>query len=108
MILQVEHQILSLVHYAALCNLEVMATILWRGIVFPGHEACRLVSQESGWQLVGTAVFAHEGQICRLNFQVLCDLAWRTISAKVEGWLGEKVIDSQIKTGSKGRWWLNE
>ena len=85
-----------------------MATILWRGIVFPGHEACRLVSQESGWQLVGTAVFSHQGQICRLNYQVLCDLAWRTISAKVEGWLGEKVIDIQIKTGSKGRWWLNE
>jgi hypothetical protein len=89
-------------------NLEIMASILWRGIVFPGHEACRLVPQEPGWQLEGTAVFSHEGQICRLDYQVLCDLAWQTTSAKVEGWLGEKVIDIQIKHDSNGRWLLNE
>lgn len=85
-----------------------MTSILWRGIVFPGHEACRLVSQESGWQLEGTAVFSHEGQICRLGYQILCDLDWQTTSAKVEGWLGEKVIDIQIKHDSNERWWLNE
>jgi hypothetical protein len=89
-------------------NLEIMDSILWRGVVFPGHEACRLVSQVTGWQLEGSAVFSHEGQICRLDYQVLCDLAWRTMSAKVEGWLGEKGIDSQIKHDSNGHWWLND
>jgi hypothetical protein len=84
-----------------------METILWRGIVFPGHEACQLVSRGSGWQLEGTAIFSHEGQICRLDYQVQCDLAWRTISARVEGWLGKKLIDIQIKTDPSGRWWLN-
>lgn len=85
-----------------------MASILWRGIVFPGHEACHLVSQESGWQLEGTAVFSDEGQICRLDYQVLCDLAWQTKSARVEGLHGERDIDVQLKHDSNGRWWLNE
>jgi hypothetical protein len=85
-----------------------MASILWRGIVFPGHEACRLVSKESGWQLEGTAVFSQEGQICRLDYQILCDLAWQTVSAKVEGWLGTAVIDIRIKANEYGHWWLND
>ena len=84
-----------------------MESILWRSIVFPGHEACRLVSQESGWHLEGAAVFSHEAQICRLDYQVLCDSVWQTVSAKVGGWLGERVIDIQIKTDTNGHWWLN-
>jgi hypothetical protein len=93
--------------FAPETDLEIMASILWRGIVFPGHEACRLVAQESGWQLEGSAVFSHKGRICRLDYQALCDLAWQSMSAKVEGWLGEKVIDIQIRHGSNGDWWLN-
>lgn len=85
-----------------------MESILWRSFVFPGHEACRLVSQESGWLLEGTAVFSHEGQICRLGYQVLCNSGWQTIAAKVEGWLGSRTIDIQIKTDLSGHWWLNE
>jgi hypothetical protein len=85
-----------------------MASILWRGILFPGHEACRLVSQESGWQMEGTAVFSHEGQICRLDYRIRCDSGWQTVSAKVRGWLDKRVIDIQIKTDTNGRWWLNE
>lgn len=85
-----------------------MESILWHSFVFPGHEACRLVSQDSGWYLEGTAVFSHEEQICRLDYQVLCDSAWQTVSAKVEGWLGTAVIDIQIKTNQYGHWWLND
>jgi hypothetical protein len=85
-----------------------MEPILWRGIVFPGHEACRLISVESGWQLEGVAVFSHEAKICRLDYQVLCDSVWQTVSAKVEGWLGKRVIDIQIKTDTNGHWWLND
>lgn len=85
-----------------------MESILWHSFVFPGHEACRLVSQDSDWYLEGTAVFSHEGQICRLGYQVLCDSAWQTVSAKVEGWLGTAVIDIQIKTNQYGHWWLND
>lgn len=85
-----------------------MESILWRCFVFPGHEACRLVSQGSDWHLEGTAVFSHEGQVCRLAYQVICDSTWQTVSARVEGWVGRRVIEVQIKTDGKGHWWLND
>ena len=31
-------------------------SILWRGIYFPGHEACRLLQHDAEWRLEGTAV----------------------------------------------------
>jgi hypothetical protein len=83
-------------------------TILWRAFVFPGYEACRLLSTESDWRLEGTAVFAHEGQPCRLDYRILCNPAWETLSANVDGWLGDTVVDIQIKTDGNGQWWLNE
>jgi len=83
-------------------------SILWRGFVLPGHEACRLFSQDSLWHLKGTAVFSHENQPCRLDYQIVCDTAWRTLSAQVEGWVGNIIVDIQIRTDSNGHWWLNE
>jgi len=83
-------------------------TILWRGLVLPGHEACRLFSQDAHWHLEGTAVFSHEQQTCRLDYQVVCDAAWRTLSTSVAGWMGTTVVAIQIKTDAAGHWWLNE
>jgi uncharacterized protein len=91
-------------------NMDMTAIefILWHGTVLQGHEACRLFSQDSGWHLEGTAVFSHEGQPCRLNYQVVCDEAWHTLSASVEGWVGNNVIDIQIKADPNRHWRLNE
>jgi hypothetical protein len=85
-----------------------MASILWRGFVFPGHEACQLFSRDSHWHLEGTAVFSHEQQPCRLDYRIVCDTAWRTVSANVEGWFGNASINIQIRTDTQGHWWLNE
>src|SRR5512134_83189 len=83
-------------------------TILWRGFVLTGHEACRMYSHDSRWHLAGTAVFSHEGQPCRLGYQVVCDEAWRTLSAHVEGWLGNTSIEIGIRAQPDGTWSLNE
>ncbi len=83
-------------------------SILWRGFVLPGHEACRLFDQDSLWHLEGTAVFSHEQRPCQLDYQVVCDAAWRTLSARVEGWLGNTIVNIQINTDPRQRWWLNE
>jgi hypothetical protein len=83
-------------------------SILWRGLALPGHEACRLFSQNSSWHLEGTSVFVHEGRPVRLNYQIVCDAAWQTLSANVEGWLGNTIVGIQIKTDPTRRWWLNE
>ncbi|MGZ9223623.1 MAG: putative glycolipid-binding domain-containing protein [Anaerolineales bacterium] len=88
--------------------METIETILWRGLVFPGHESSGLFSQDSEWHLQGTAVFSHEQRPCRLDYHIVCDAAWRTLSAKVEGWLDNQSIELQIKTDLSGRWRLNE
>ncbi len=82
-------------------------SILWQGFAFPGHEACRLFSQDSHWHLEGTAVFSHKQQPCRLDYQVICDNAWRTLSAKIDGWLGKTIIRVLIQTDPDQYWWLN-
>ncbi len=88
--------------------MSAIASILWRGFVLPGHEACRLFSQDSHWHLEGTAVFSHEQQPCQLDYQIVCEENWRTLSANVEGWVGNKVVSVQIRTDATGGWWLNE
>lgn len=88
--------------------MESIKTILWRGLVFPGHELCSLFSGGSEWRLLGTALFSHEQGPCRLDYQIVCDTSWHTRSVQVQGWLNHMFIDIQIKTDSAGRWWLNE
>lgn len=82
-------------------------TILWRRVDRPGHEAARISHDGAGWMLAGTAVFAHEGQPCRLDYRIRCDEAWRTVSATVDGWVGSRSIDVTIEVESAGRWRLN-
>jgi hypothetical protein len=82
-------------------------SILWRGLVFPGHESCSLFSQAKEWHLEGTAVFSHEQKPCRLNYHIVCDATWRTLSAGVEGWLADRTVEIEVKTDPAGLWWQN-
>jgi len=82
--------------------------ILWRRLDQPGHEAARLFQRETGWALTGTAVFAHDAQPCRLDYVVVCDVGWRTVSTRVTGWVGAASIDTAITVDPHGRWWRDE
>jgi len=82
------------------------ATILWRRVDHPGHESARLSEDGTGWTLAGTAVFAHEGQPCRLDYRIATDAAWRTRSASVAGWVGARTIDVAIEV-EDAVWRLN-
>jgi hypothetical protein len=82
-------------------------TILWRRLDCPGHEAARLSRKGEDWNLAGTAVFAHEGRPCRLDYSILCDSACRTSEAVVEGWVGRDPVRIEIEAASSGRWRMN-
>ena len=84
------------------------STILWRRLDQPGHEAARIVQTDAGYQLTGSAVFAHEAQPCRLDYVVACDVGWRTVSCQVTGWVGGQPIEIAITVDPNGRWWMNE
>lgn len=82
-------------------------TILWKRLDFPGHEACRLIPLDTGWQLAGVVVLAYEEQACRVDYHVELDRQWVTQSAVVTGWVGNKTIRATVARGVDGRWRLN-
>jgi uncharacterized protein len=82
-------------------------SILWRRIDQPGHEAARLIFHPSSRHFTGTAVFAHHQQPCRLDYLVVCDAGWHTVSGKVAGWLGNETIAIDLTVDAACRWWLN-
>jgi hypothetical protein len=81
-------------------------TILWERLDRPGHESARLRRRGSEWILEGSAVFAHEGAPCRLDYLVVTDNRFHTASGAVRGWLGEQEVEIDL-VADAGRWLLN-
>jgi hypothetical protein len=84
-----------------------LASIIWRRLDTPGHDACRLGGSDAGWQLEGTAVFRHKGDPAQLAYRVACDISWRTKQGQVHGWLGPQSIEFNINQTTGGIWTLN-
>jgi hypothetical protein len=82
-------------------------SILWRRLDQPGHEAAVLTAGIAGAALEGTAIFSESGQPCRLDYRIVCDDRWRTISARVAGWLGTTPLDVAIDVDGTRNWTLN-
>lgn len=78
------------------------SVMIWRRLDLPGHESARLMDRN----LSGTAVFLHESRPCRLDYLVVCDPDWRTVSGRVSGWIGDRAIEVECSADS-GRWRLN-
>jgi hypothetical protein len=84
--------------------MAIMASILWRRIDGPGHDACRLEDSQSGWRLQGAAIFRHQSGPANVSYAVDCDDHWRTTSGRVRGFIGENEIDYHIV--KRGDAWL--
>ena len=85
----------------------ITGAILWRRLDAAGHEACRLVQRQGGWDLEGTAAYQHEGAPACLAYKVECDNAWVTRQGHVRGWIGEQPLDITVTRSAQGRWALN-
>ncbi len=83
------------------------ASILWRRLDRRGHEACRVERSDRGWRLAGSAVFQHESGPCLLDYSVLADEAWNTVSARVDGWVRDRTLRVEIDVDPSRRWSLN-
>lgn len=81
-------------------------TAMWRRMDYPGHEAARLVHHAPFWQLGGTAVFLLD-RPCRLEFQIVCDAAWRTLHGRVSGWYGADPVRVELYTDTARRWTMS-
>jgi uncharacterized protein len=89
-------------------GLGLIKHLIWRRLDLPGHEALQLIQKDGSWELSGTAVFIHEHKPCKLDYQVACDSAWNTRAARVNGWVGDQVVDCEIRVDPDQHiWWLN-
>jgi hypothetical protein len=89
--------------------MQTVASILWRRLDVPGHDACRLERNASAWQLDGSAVFRLEdGRPAALNYRVRCDLHWHAQWGTVRGWVGDSAVDVSIARDAHGHWKLND
>ncbi len=82
----------------------MLAPIVWRRIDRPGHESARLVTLGPEYLLLGSAIFVYESQACRLDYRIICDRSWQTVSAQVSGWVGNQTIESDITVDAARRW----
>ena len=86
---------------------KVANSIIWRTLDHPGHESARLFFQSNLWNLQGTAVFSEDELACRLDYHIRCDSRWHTRSARVDGWIGDKLIDIKLAVDDDQHWVLN-
>ena len=82
-------------------------SILWRRLDQPGHESALAILQAGSYHLNGTAVFSYDQGPCRLDYRIVCDSQWRTSSARVDGWVGNRLIEIEIAVNDSQRWQLN-
>ncbi len=82
-------------------------SILWRRLDQPGHEIARLVSELSGWHLIGAAVFTHKNRPCWLSYEIQCKATWVTRSARVIGWIGNDRVSIEVNVTSAQHWEIN-
>lgn len=72
---------------------KIVASMLWRRLDSPGHDACRVVQEETGWSVHGVAIFRHHSGPASLSYSVQCDLGWQTLSGRVRGFVGKREIE---------------
>jgi uncharacterized protein len=82
-------------------------SILWRRLDQPGHDSALLRETVAGAIIEGTSVFDESGRPCRLDYRVVCDAAWRTLSARVTGWIDTTTLDVAMGVDAARAWTLN-
>lgn len=82
-------------------------SILWRRLHEPGHDACRLIEDQQGWRLEGTAVFLHERAPACLSYRVIGSADWLPLHGSVTGFIGDIDVDVTIARGVTSKWSLN-
>ena len=82
-------------------------SILWRRLDRLGMEAASIEHGNPNWHLQGTVLLVDDGRPCRLDYAVVCDSAWRTLWARVNGWIGRTQVNQRVARNLAGEWRQN-
>jgi hypothetical protein len=77
---------------------------LWERVAGTGLERFELLGGAAGWRLRGTLVGGGEQGPTEAAYDVVCDAAWRTRSAKVR--IRDGAVDRAVEILADGRRWL--
>jgi hypothetical protein len=83
------------------------ASILWRRLDVPGHDAALLTKDTTDVELRGMAAFRDEDGPTALQYSMSCDAGWLTSRGRVYGWRGTQSVNLEIQRDGDGRWSLN-
>lgn len=81
--------------------------ILWRRLDRPGMEVAGFEHGNPNWHLHGTVLLEDSGNPCRLEYAVVCDGAWKTLWARVTGWIGSTPVSQRVARNPAGEWRQN-
>ena len=82
-------------------------SIIWRRLDIPGHEFARISSNQTGQFIDGTAILVFQAEFCKLDYSIECDKDWRTVAAKIDGFVGRRKIEIEISVDEQNFWTLN-
>lgn len=84
-------------------------SIVWQRAekIGAGHEFARVFFERPKCFFEGAAIFISEKKFCRLDYKIVCDEHWETLSAKVSGFVGDENIEVKVSVGSNGIWTMN-
>ena len=85
---------------------QAIASVFWRRLDQPGHDAAWLELTSAGWLLHGVAVFREGDLPAWLAYQVACDLTWATVRGEIRGRVGDNQVAFVIDR-SAGGWTVN-
>jgi len=79
-------------------------TILWRRLDLPGHEIASIFREADGWRLIGVAVLAESGRPCRIEYDIRCDVQWKTRRCVIVGHIGEQRVSLDVERSTSDVW----
>jgi hypothetical protein len=78
---------------------------MWQNKQESGCEYCTLTQTEQGFQLLGFVLQAIDNQPGRIEYQVVCDQAWRTRAVMLDCTMGASQRTLQLTVDDQQRWW---
>jgi hypothetical protein len=84
-----------------------MHRMLWRRLDCPGQDGCRCFPTDTGWSIMGSAVYDLEGKAATLAYRLDCDGRWISQRAAVTGWLGALKVSMTLERQAGDRWQVN-
>jgi hypothetical protein len=79
----------------------------WRRIDVPGSETSTVERLPDCFRLTGELHVVEEGVPTHLRYEIVCDRAWRTQSALVEGTVATRRVRLAIASDGNGHWTLD-